>query len=309
MAKHSKRVARTEPRNKNDGRDLQRLIHAIESALKASSNIKIESPRRLIDKDTGRLREHDVVLTFMQGHHELLMSLECRDRSRPVGVPDVEAFHSKCQRTLIDRGVIVSSTGFRKTAITKANSYSIGCLSLDEVDRFDWCQTPAVTVVNHDLLCTNIHIQFPEQPPEGTVFTVENGTPLHDQMFRDWALLCFNNYVDKINIPDGQHTFLFVEDNPAIYTTIHGSRVRAIKLLLSPTYGVSRKFIPLEFRSYFDTARSRSVTDAAVARVEVGGTSASLVVSRDTTGAIKVSVVPAPTDPPRPEQTPSDNTQ
>jgi predicted helicase len=145
---------------KADGRDLQRLIHAIESTVKGESNTKVESPKRLIDKDTRRLREHDVVLTFVEGHHQLLLALECRDRSRPVGVPDVEAFHSKCERTGIDRGIIVSSKGFAKTAIVKANSYNIGCLSLDEVERFDWCQTPAVTVLSYDLRSVHLHIDF-----------------------------------------------------------------------------------------------------------------------------------------------------
>jgi hypothetical protein len=89
---------RAQPRKKrksrNDGRDLQRIVHPIETALRQNPNIKVESPKRLVDKDTGRLREHDVVLTFTEGHHEILCALECRDRSRPVGVPAVEAFHN-----------------------------------------------------------------------------------------------------------------------------------------------------------------------------------------------------------------------
>ena len=104
----------------NKGKVLQTLVHAIETAVSGSPNVKVESPKRLRDKDTGRLREHDVVLTFIQAHHEFLLALECRDRSRPVGVPEVEAFHAKCLRTGIGRGLMVSSTGFRNTALTKA---------------------------------------------------------------------------------------------------------------------------------------------------------------------------------------------
>jgi hypothetical protein len=97
------------------------------------AKVKVESPKRLIDKDTGRLREHDMVLTFLEGPHELCVALECRDRSRPVGVPEVEAFWAKCQRTGISHGIIVSSKGFTKSAISKANTQNIGCLLLDEV--------------------------------------------------------------------------------------------------------------------------------------------------------------------------------
>jgi hypothetical protein len=113
-------------------------------------------------------------------------------------------------------------------------------------------------------------------------------------MISDWALSCFNNYVDKEKIPDGEHTFLFIEDNPPIYTTIRRIRARATRVMFWPTYVLSREFIPLDFRSYFDRAKLQSISDAAVAKVEVGGTPASLVLSKDATGEIKVSVVPAP---------------
>jgi hypothetical protein len=113
----------------NDGKDLQRLIRIIESARAAGTNIKIDSPKFFTDKVTGKQREHDVVLTITHDHHELVVALECRDRSRPVGVDAVEAFHTKCNDTGIHSGVIVSSKGFYETARTKAQHYGIRCLT------------------------------------------------------------------------------------------------------------------------------------------------------------------------------------
>lgn len=43
-----------------------------------------------------QLREHDVVIRLPAGHPPLTLALECRDRSRPVGVEQVEAFNQKC---------------------------------------------------------------------------------------------------------------------------------------------------------------------------------------------------------------------
>jgi Restriction endonuclease len=162
----------------NKGTVLQTLVHAVETAVSGSPNVKVESPKRLRDKDTGRWREHDVVLTFTQAHHEFLLALECRNRSRPVGVPDVEGFHAKCLRTGIGRGLMVSSTGFTNTALRKAESYGIGCLRLQEVTRFNWCATPAVTVLNHDLLGANVEINFEREPPLGWVAYSEDGLPI-----------------------------------------------------------------------------------------------------------------------------------
>src|ERR1051326_1310574 len=164
-----------------NGRDLQRLIHAIESSLHDGAKVKVESPKRLIDKDTGRLREHDMVLTFLEGPHELCVALECRDRSRPVGVPEVEAFWAKCQRTGISHGIIVSSKGFTKSAISKANTQNIGCLLLDEVESFDWCQTPGVTLLNHNLVALNVRVNFQTDPGEGSALTLADGSPVTEQ--------------------------------------------------------------------------------------------------------------------------------
>jgi hypothetical protein len=78
------------------GKKLERLVASLERTL-ASSNATIEAPcRRLKDRDTNRRREHDVVITWDFGHHVLITAIECRDRSRPVGVPEVESFAKKC---------------------------------------------------------------------------------------------------------------------------------------------------------------------------------------------------------------------
>lgn len=120
------------------GKKLERLIATLEKAL-AGSNATIESrSRRLHDRDTGKPREHDVVITWDHGHHKITTAIECRDRSRPVGVPDVEAFADKCAATGVDTGVIVSAAGFRATARAKAAARSITCMDLEEVETFDW---------------------------------------------------------------------------------------------------------------------------------------------------------------------------
>ena len=121
-----------------DGKDLQRLIRAIEAARAAGSEIEIESPKYLVDRVTGEQREHDVVLTIKRAHHKVLVALECRDRSRMVGVPEIEAFQSKCRDTGVDVGIVVSSKGFYRTAKSKASVYGIRCLSLDQASQFNW---------------------------------------------------------------------------------------------------------------------------------------------------------------------------
>ena len=96
-----KRASKPKP-----GEALQKLVEVIEKTVHAREGVHVESPCRLPDKDTGRMREHDVVVTFSNGHHRTLMALECRDRSRMVGVPELEAFAAKCQKTGVHQGSV-----------------------------------------------------------------------------------------------------------------------------------------------------------------------------------------------------------
>jgi Restriction endonuclease len=146
----------------NPGKQLERLIAMLESAL-ANGSAKIESPsRRLKDRDTGQPREHDVLIIWDHGHHEIFTAIECRDRSRPVGVPAVEAFADKCGATGVHSGVIVSASGFCATARTKAAARAITCMEISEVSRFDWLAPEAefVGFVGYERQFDGVHAQI-----------------------------------------------------------------------------------------------------------------------------------------------------
>jgi hypothetical protein len=120
------------------GKSLEELVSSLENVLGDSGNVVVESPKRLRDKITGKLREHDVVLTINQAHHQVIVAIECRDRSRPITVNQVEGFCKKCQDTGVDHGVIVSSIGFYNTARQKSDFLGIRCLDIEEVESFNW---------------------------------------------------------------------------------------------------------------------------------------------------------------------------
>lgn len=128
------------------GEALQILVAALERTSEQDPRFTVESPKRLKDVVTGQLREHDVVLTFRHLHHETVTALECRDRSRPIGVPDVEQFAAKCQRTGVHRACMVSTKGFAKTALKTAATLNVLCLSLHEAKAFSWLTAPGLVV-------------------------------------------------------------------------------------------------------------------------------------------------------------------
>jgi hypothetical protein len=276
-----------------DGKTLEALVHAIESSISGAPNVRVEAKKRLPDKDTGQLREHDVVLTFSLAHHEFLLALECRDRSRPIGVPDVEAFHAKCLRTGIGRGVMVSSKGFRRTALRKAESYGIGCLKLEEVARFDWGLTPAaVVVVSYSVLGGNLKVDFERDDWPGGDLYCEDGSPLNWPTLRTWAIRFFNESVRGENV-EGNVTRTFVDNAPTLYTLApDGSKVAVTRVTNTIQYDIKRTLVPLEFRNYIDAAQGKLLTSAATAQLNLQQLPVTVVVNKLEDGSLKATFVP-----------------
>ena len=182
-------IGAVRPEMERAGKSLERLIAMLESAL-ASTGARIEAPcRRLIDRDTGKPREHDVVITWDHGHHQIITAVECRDRSKPVGVPDVEAFADKCETTGVHSSVIVSASGFRTSARTKAGARAITCMDIAEVESFDWLGLDAFVEFKRHFENVNIQIMFEDAMPAAlTAVFNGDGQQLSEQDIRQIAI-------------------------------------------------------------------------------------------------------------------------
>jgi Restriction endonuclease len=214
---------------KKDGKALQQLVRAIESALAAGNEtIKVDMERRFPDKVTGKLREHDVVLIITHQHHETIIALECRDRSRPVGVDAVEAFHTKCEDTGIHSGIMVSAKGFYGTAIEKAVHHNIRCLTLDEAERFDWCAAAGLKVARRHIQHVSLYVIFPDGPeiPKDAVQT-EDGTQPTSETALGWGANALNQSQPITMEEPGEYRKRFLELNPKLYGVRDGNLVQA----------------------------------------------------------------------------------
>jgi hypothetical protein len=282
---------------KKDGKALQRLIRSIESALAAGdSSIRVEVGKRFLDKKIEKLREHDVVLTVTHKHHETVIALECRDRSRPVGVDAIEAFQTKCRDTGIHSGIIVSGKGFCKTALKKAAHYNIRCLSLDEAENFNWCATPGINTYNRRLDHIHLFVVFSKGiDVKRETLRIEDGTPLNMDIVNRWGVNALNSY-HPIPMPGpGQHRMTVRDGYPKLYSVHEGKRVRATEVVLTLDYTVSVEFSPFSFRTYMDVGKSKQVTQAAVGKVMLSkDESADMVLAANEKGEISVTLIPSP---------------
>lgn len=253
-----------------------------------------ESPKFFTDKVTGQQREHDVVLTITHDHHELVVALECRDRSRPVGVDAVEAFHTKCNDTSIHSGVIVSSKGFYKTARTKAQHYGIRCLTLDEVAGFNWFKPTDLNVLSCEMVQARLFVAFdPYLDVQLSDLQVSTGETLTNEAIN--ATACSFLDTNRKNLPRelGKHE-VHTDIVPGFSTVKDGVTRHTSRVVLTIEYENKITRAPFQFRDYRDHDKDGQITQFAVANVSIGNFKADFVASTNPDGTIVVSVVPTP---------------
>lgn len=263
------------------GRPLEQLVEVIERVLADEAAATIESPKRLVDRTTGELREHDVLLTIRQNHHVVLVAIECRVRSRPVGAPDVEAFSAKCSDTGVNQGVIVSSSGYWNSARKKADHLGIRCLDLEEVEGFDWLRAPGLTVYTTNLLSYGWTF-FPEVPGLVSKETMEvldaEGAPL------DPSILGANAYrimhqllpLDRAPTESSELRIRVDADGLSLRNRDTGAITSVSWAGLRVEYAVRIEVVPFRLAEYREPDLEKVITDVATADFQLGDRSGRL---------------------------------
>jgi hypothetical protein len=115
--------------------EFQKLVLMVKRHV--STGAEVRESAALKDLVTGADREVDVVIETVVGGHRVIVSLECRDRSRPADVGWIEQMRAKHDRLPTNALVLVSRNGFTKQAAQVAESYGIEILNLEETTESD----------------------------------------------------------------------------------------------------------------------------------------------------------------------------
>src|SRR5690349_13130079 len=100
---------------KTEWREFEKLIARIEADA-GPLGIALKSPDRLRCKVTGRLREVDASIRSRIGTTDVLITIECRRRSKAQDVRWIEQLAAKKLAIGADRTIAVSSSGFSDEA-------------------------------------------------------------------------------------------------------------------------------------------------------------------------------------------------
>ncbi|MCM2417660.1 restriction endonuclease [Streptomyces sp. RKAG293] len=136
------------------GRALEELVATLETLL-SDSLVEIKSPDRIRGKTGGGLREVDVSLRTRVGSANILVIMECRDRSDPQTVEWIDAIAGKQEEVGANKAVAVSRSGFTSHARAQAQAKGIELRTIGEVDRasvWDWLGVAVVTARVNNLM-------------------------------------------------------------------------------------------------------------------------------------------------------------
>lgn len=114
-------------------RQLEQIVALFEQALSHHRGVSIESPAFLPDRDTGKPREVDVLISGQLGSVAIRCIVECRAHQRPQGVQWLEQVSAKKQSVDASEAVAVSASGFTKNALEKAPKLGIMTRTISEL--------------------------------------------------------------------------------------------------------------------------------------------------------------------------------
>lgn len=118
------------------GRDFELLVEQIESSL-TTQGVIVKSPDYLEDVTSGGTTEVDISLRCKVGSAEMLVIVECRDRSGKQDKRWIDEIESKRSSVCANKAIAVSRDGFTQNAIKKAMCLGIDTRTFSEVKPID----------------------------------------------------------------------------------------------------------------------------------------------------------------------------
>ena len=120
---------------KNNGKNLEKLVRIIEEVYKTNNETVIHSNYK-IENQSGNKREIDIFIESNVNGYEVKIAIECKEYKTRVSAAIVESFHSNCLRIPeINKKIIVSKKGFQKEAFAAAKDFGIDLYNLEEIEK------------------------------------------------------------------------------------------------------------------------------------------------------------------------------
>lgn len=134
-----------------------------------SPEAAVTQNEHIFGKRSKRQRQIDITVRKKVGQYDLLIVIDCKDYKRPVDVKDVESFIGLTKDVGANKGAIISSKGFTKSAHNRAADAGIDLYTLVDAEAKEW-QSYITGPVLLDLReMTNADFVFSDVEPEACI--------------------------------------------------------------------------------------------------------------------------------------------
>lgn len=117
------------------GKSFEKFIENLERLLNKDTATTIEKNIYLTSKN-GNKRQIDILLTHKIGRHIFRTIIECKDWKRKVDIKVIDEFSTKIRSVNVEKGIIVSKSGFTSGLLKEAEAYSfISLYTINEVEN------------------------------------------------------------------------------------------------------------------------------------------------------------------------------
>jgi hypothetical protein len=242
-----------------DWRQFELLVATIEELL-APNGAVVKSPDRLRDIDTRRLRQVDASIRYSVGSVELLLTIECRRRSRNADVRWIEELATKRIKIGAAKTIAISPKGFSPEARQCASRYGIELRVLGEITPSDiaaWFVPE--TFIHSFRLISDVRCEIHLVTGQIEIVNAQSPKFRHPEVNGDFPACNFFNFMEM--------------KNPAVFGPIRNDELkREIKFelngndpeLIPVPLGEQRRFGPLEFKTGDEYVSVRRLTLTAV---------------------------------------------
>ena len=115
------------------GKKLEKTVKALEDLLSGSA-LKVTSPAKLPDYDSGGYREVDISIEGKVGSHNILIAIECRDHQKRQNKTWIEQLRTKKESIRANKMIAVSTSGFSEGTKQTAQKYGIETRLISNLD-------------------------------------------------------------------------------------------------------------------------------------------------------------------------------
>lgn len=278
------------------GRDLEKLVELIERRIHGNAEAIISSPAFLTDADTGERREHDIVIDFKHQHLQLRVAIECKDRKSKVGSPTIEGFWAKCQKTGVNSGIVVSSSGFSAPALKKAEHFNIRCLSLSEAEGFDWCLCTGIFLSEPKIIDGLVECIAAEQITCPYKIYTSDNVEFTSQAAGRLASMELQKLL-PLGVAGGPYKQI-IELGPqdGYVVGFDGKRQDILAMNLWLIYRVGQHFLPFNFHRYTDENSGDEISTTAITSFKIGNVHAQVMLLNREYKGIDVSITHSSND-------------